>query len=250
MAIHRADLERYLNDFLKIETFNDYCPNGLQIEGEDMIDCIVSGVTASQRLIDEAIDSQAQAILVHHGYFWKGENPKLIGIKKARIASLLKHNISLFAYHLPLDAHPELGNNVQLAELMGWTINGVLPNTVGLIGTVDGGVETGASLKRKLSETLDFDVIHIGEDLDDIESIAWCTGAAQGYIEQAIEAGVDAFVSGEISEQTVHLALESGVHYFSAGHHATERGGVLALGNHLARRFGVNVQFIDFPIPV
>lgn len=250
MAIHRADLERYLNDFLKIETFNDYCPNGLQIEGEDMIDCIVSGVTASQRLIDEAIDCQAQAILVHHGYFWKGENPKLIGIKKARIASLLKHNISLFAYHLPLDAHPELGNNVQLAELMGWTINGVLPNTVGLIGTVDGGVETGASLKRKLSETLDFDVIHIGEDLDDIESIAWCTGAAQGYIEQAIEAGVDAFVSGEISEQTVHLALESGVHYFSAGHHATERGGVLALGNHLARRFGVNVQFIDFPIPV
>jgi dinuclear metal center YbgI/SA1388 family protein len=234
---------------LSSDQFKDYCPNGLQVEGSETIERIVTGVTASQRLIEEAIAHNAQAILVHHGYFWKGENPTITGIKKSRVATLLEHDISLFAYHLPLDAHPQFGNNVQLAQMMGWSIEGELPGTVGLMGKVDG-AETGVTLKRKLSETLDYDVLHIGEDSDDIESIAWCTGAAQGYIEQAIEAGVDAFVSGEISEPTVHLALESGVHYFAAGHHATERGGVRALGEHLSHQFDVDVQFIDLPIPV
>lgn len=249
MAVRRSELAIYLNDLLKADQFKDYCPNGLQVEGSETIERIVTGVTASQRLIEEAIAHNAQAILVHHGYFWKGENPAVTGIKKSRVATLLEHDINLFAYHLPLDAHEQFGNNVQLAQLMGWSIDGELPGTVGLMGMVDG-AETGATLKRKLSEALNYDVLHIGEESDDIESIAWCTGAAQGYIEQAIEYGVDAFVSGEISEPTVHLALESGVHYFAAGHHATERGGVRSLGEHLGHQFDVDVQFIDLPIPV
>lgn len=249
MAVKRSELEAYLNDILAVDRFSDYCPNGLQVEGSDSIERIVTGVTASQRLIDEAIAHKAQAILVHHGYFWKGESAAIAGIKKSRIAALLEHDISLFAYHLPLDAHALYGNNVQLASLMDWEIEGSLADTVGLIGKVDG-TETGLTLQRKLSDALNFDVLHIGEASDDIERIAWCTGAAQGYLEQAIAAGVDAFISGEISEPTVHLAAESGVHYFAAGHHATERGGVRALGDHIANKFDAHVRFIDLPIPV
>ncbi|MDN3648743.1 Nif3-like dinuclear metal center hexameric protein [Reinekea marina] len=249
MAISRSDLDTYLADLLKVEKFKDYCPNGLQVEGSNVIEKIVTGVTASQRLIDEAIAHNAQAILVHHGYFWKGENQAIAGIKKSRIAALLEHDINLYAYHLPLDAHETLGNNVQLASQLGWQVQGSLGQSLSLFGKVDG-LETGATLQRKLTEALDFDVIHIGEENDEIETVAWCTGAAQDELERAIEAGVDAFVSGEISERTVHLALESGVHYFAAGHHATERGGVKALGEHLEQRFDIEVQFIDLPIPV
>lgn len=249
MSISSEALEQYLKAYLNVDAFKDYCPNGLQVEGSIEIERIVTGVTASQRLIEEAIAHNAQAIIVHHGYFWKGENPCISGIKKSRIATLLEHEINLFAYHLPLDCHQDIGNNVQLAKSLGWSISGELEGTVGLKGYVDGS-ETGVSLKRKLADVLDYDVLHIGEDLDDIESIAWCTGAAQDYLEQAIEAGVDAFVSGEISERTVHLALESGVHYYCAGHHATERAGIRALGEHLRHEFDVDVKFIDLPIPV
>ncbi|WP_287438436.1 Nif3-like dinuclear metal center hexameric protein [Reinekea sp.] len=249
MPVLRSELNAYLNQLLQVGQFKDYCPNGLQVEGGPTIERLVTGVTASQRLIEEAIAHNAQAILVHHGYFWKGEDPCLTGIKKSRIATLLEHDISLFAYHLPLDAHERFGNNVQLAHSLGWTIAGKLGDTLALHGSVEG-TETGGSLRRKLSDTLGFDVLHIGDEMDDIETIAWCTGAAQGYLEQAIDAGVDAFVSGEISEPTVHLARESGVHYFAAGHHATERGGVMALGDHLAMQFDLEVQFIDLPIPV
>jgi len=249
MPVRRSELQLYLANLLDVDAFSDSCPNGLQVEGSEMIERLVTGVTASQRLIEEAIAHNAQAILVHHGYFWKGESPTLTGIKKSRVATLLEHDMSLFAYHLPLDSHPTYGNNVQLAKTMGWTIEEELTGAVGLKGFVDG-AETGSSLRRKLSESPGYDVLHIGEELDDIESIAWCTGAGQGYLEQAIEAGVDAFVSGEISEPTVHLAIESGVHFFAAGHHATERGGVRALGTHLAQRFDLDVQFIDLPIPV
>ncbi|WP_320825399.1 Nif3-like dinuclear metal center hexameric protein [Reinekea sp.] len=249
MPVSRTELNAYLNELLQVDQFKDYCPNGLQVEGSATIERLVTGVTASQGLIEEAIAHNAQAILVHHGYFWKGENPCLTGIKRNRIATLLEHDINLFAYHLPLDAHKSLGNNVQLAHTMGWTVAGNLGDTLALHGLVDG-TETGGSLAKKLTETLGFEVLHIGEELDNIETIAWCTGAAQGYLAEAIEAGVDAFVSGEISEPTVHLARESGVHYFAAGHHATERGGVIALGEHLAQRFDLDVQFIDLPIPV
>ncbi|MHA7881058.1 MAG: Nif3-like dinuclear metal center hexameric protein [Saccharospirillum sp.] len=247
--VHRDELADYLNEFLAVDQFSDYCPNGLQVAGRADIRRIVTGVTASQRLIDEAIERQADAIVVHHGYFWKGEPSVLTGIKRDRIATLLRHDLNLFAYHLPLDAHPTVGNNVELAHLMGWAIQGELSGTVGLRGTL-AGMETGASLRQALSQALGFDVLHIGEEEDEIETIAWCTGAAQGYLQQAIDAGVDAFVSGEISEPTVHLARESGVHYFAAGHHATERGGPQALGRHLGQRFGVSVEFIDLPIPV
>jgi dinuclear metal center YbgI/SA1388 family protein len=243
------DLDAFLSKLLNVDQFKDYCPNGMQVEGSSIIERIVTGVTASQRLIDEAIAHNAQAIIVHHGYFWKGENAAISGIKRSRIATLLEHDINLFAYHLPLDAHETLGNNVQLAKLLGWNVTGALPNSLSLHGRVDG-LETGGTLQRKLSEALDFDVQHIGEQNDEIETIAWCTGAAQSEIELAIEAGVDAFVSGEISEPTVHLALESGVHYFAAGHHATERGGIQALGLHIEKNFDVDVQFIDLPIPV
>lgn len=247
--LHRDELADYLQEFLEVDRFNDYCPNGLQVAGRPDIRRIVTGVTASQRLIDEAIERQADAILVHHGYFWKGEPAPLTGIKRDRIAALLRHDLNLFAYHLPLDAHPQVGNNMQLAHLMGWEVQGELAGTVGLRGAL-AGVETGASLKQALSQALEFDVLHIGEEEDEIETIAWCTGAAQGYLQQAIEAGVDAFISGEISEPTVHLARESGVHYYAAGHHATERGGPQALGRHLGQRFGIAVEFIDLPIPV
>lgn len=247
--LHRDELADYLKEFLEVDRFNDYCPNGLQVAGKPDIRRIVTGVTASQRLIDEAIERQADAILVHHGYFWKGEPAPLTGIKRDRIAALLRHDLNLFAYHLPLDAHPQVGNNMQLAHLMGWEVQGELAGTVGLRGAL-ASLETGASLKQALSQALEFDVLHIGEEEDEIESIAWCTGAAQGYLQQAIEAGVDAFVSGEISEPTVHLARESGVHYYAAGHHATERGGPQALGRHLGQRFGIAVEFIDLPIPV
>lgn len=249
MPVSRHELQAYLAELLNVDAFKDYCPNGLQVEGCEYIEKIVTGVTASQRLIEEAIAHNAQAILVHHGYFWKGESPQITGIKKSRVSTLLEHDINLFAYHLPLDCHEQFGNNVQLARTMGWQIEGDLEGTVGLVGLTDG-QETGHSLREKLSEALDYDVLHIGEELDDIERIAWCTGGAQGYIQQAIDEGVDAYISGEISEPTVHLALESGVHYFAAGHHATERGGVRALGEHLSHQFDIDVQFIDLPIPV
>lgn len=249
MSLHRDELTDYLSDYLEVSRFSDYCPNGLQVEGKTDIRRLVTGVTASQRLIDEAIDRQADAILVHHGYFWKGEPAVLTGIKRNRLAALLANNINLYAYHLPLDAHPEVGNNAQLARLMGWNVTGQIDNSLVMLGEVDG-EHTGASLRQQLAEALEYDVLHIGESEDPIETIAWCTGAAQGFLQQAIDAGVDAFVSGEISEPTVHLARESGVHYFSAGHHATERGGPAALGLHLAQRFGLSVEFIDLPIPV
>jgi dinuclear metal center YbgI/SA1388 family protein len=249
MTLHRDELTDYLNEYLSVPAFSDYCPNGLQVEGKTDIRRLVTGVTASQRLIDEAIDRQADAILVHHGYFWKGEAAALTGIKRNRLAALLANNINLYAYHLPLDAHPDVGNNAQLARLMGWNVTGQIDNSLVMLGEVEGD-QTGASLRQQLTEALEFDVLHIGESEDPIESIAWCTGAAQGFLQQAIDAGVDAFVSGEISEPTVHLARESGVHYFAAGHHATERGGPAALGLHLAQRFGVSVEFIDLPIPV
>lgn len=249
MTLHRDELAEYLNTYLDVDRFTDYSPNGLQVAGRSEIRRIVTGVTASQRLIDEAIERQADAILVHHGYFWKGEPAPVTGIKRNRLAALLRHDINLYAYHLPLDAHMEVGNNVKLAELMGWEIAGEVPGTLALTGRV-GATETGASLREALREAMEYDVIHIGEDEDEIETVAWCTGAAQGFLQHAIDAGVDAFVSGEISEPTVHLARESGVHYYSAGHHATERGGPEALGRHLGQRFSISVEFIDLPIPV
>lgn len=233
--------------------FQDYCPNGLQVEGAAHVRRIVTGVTASQALIDAAIARQADALLVHHGYFWKGEDARITGMKKARLNKLLAHDISLIAYHLPLDAHPELGNNARLARQLGLTVDGPLepgnPKSLGNTATLatpvsveDFAVHVEKMLGRRPQ------VIAGGPER--IRRIGWCTGAAQGYIDQAIAHGLDAYLSGEISEPTVHAAREAGIHYFACGHHATERYGVKALGEFVQEKLGVPVEFVDIDNPV
>lgn len=253
MAVSLKELESELTQVLKPELFNDYCPNGLQVEGRSQVEKIVSGVTACQALIEAAAEQQADLILVHHGYFWRGEDQAITGIKKSRIETLLKNEISLMAYHLPLDAHAELGNNVQLAKVLDLEIEGELVKqnnlALGLTGRVReplGFVE----FQQVLTEKLGRQPLGIEGRSDKIETVAWCTGAAQNYIELAIELGVDAYITGEVSESTVHIARETGLHFFSAGHHATERYGVQALGSYLANRFGLQHQFIDIDNPV
>jgi len=242
------------NSLMLARPISDYCPNGLQIEGCSEVKKIVSGVTASQALIDEAVARGADLLLVHHGYFWKGESQAIVGIKKKRIQTLLKHDISLLAYHLPLDVHPELGNNTQLAARLGLTIDGPLdpdarPN-IGFVGhlttplTIQGLTDLVAG---KLNRT---PMVISGGTSDLIKRVAWCTGGAQGYIDKAVAAGVDAYISGEISEPTVHVARECGIHYLAAGHHATERYGAMALGEKLAEELGLEHEFVDIDNPV
>jgi dinuclear metal center YbgI/SA1388 family protein len=244
------DLNNYLNQLLQPERFSDYCPNGLQVEGKREINKIVTGVTASLALLEAALQANADAVLVHHGYFWRGEDLQITGIKKRRIQFLLQHEINLFAYHLPLDMHPELGNNVMLAKqlglsVMGWTGE---KNMLALaeLNPLQTLKEFAALVEAKLKRAPQV----IGDLNKPIKHIALCTGAAQGYIEQALVAGADVYISGEISEQTVHVARESGMSYISAGHHATERYGIQALGEHLAQKFGLAHEFIDIDNPI
>lgn len=252
MNVSTTTLLAALDEYLDAASISDYCPNGLQVQGRPQIKRLVTGVTASQALIDAAIEQQADAILVHHGYFWKGENPCIVGMKHRRIKSLIQHDINLLAYHLPLDIHPEVGNNALLGKLLGLTVTGPLeannPRSVGLIGELDNPMtsqEFAQLIEQKLART------PLVIDCEKpIRTVAWCTGGAQGYIEHAIAAGVDAFITGEISEHSTHSALENGISYFSAGHHATERYGVQALGEWIAERFGIEHQFIDCPNPV
>ena len=242
-----------LENLLEPAAFSDYCPNGLQVEGKSSVKKIVSGVTASQSLIDAAIARQADAILVHHGYFWKGEDAPLVGIKGARIKALMQNDISLLAYHLPLDVHKSLGNNAQLAKLLGLQVEAGLEinnsRSVGLIGSWDQTM-TAEEVQKLLNEKLGRQALHIAGGPAEIKRIAWCTGAAQSYIDLAADAGVDAYISGEISEPTVHTARERGLHYFAAGHHATERGGVKAVGEWIQQQFKIDVEFIDIDNPV
>ncbi len=243
----------YTNRLLEIERFSDYCPNGLQVEGRAEVTRLVTGVTASMALLEAAVDYGAHAVLVHHGYFWKGEDARVTGMKQRRLRCLLVNEISLMAYHLPLDAHPMLGNNAQLAERLGLTVKGRL----GLSGAVQIGMFgdlpqalTGVELAQHITQRLGRSPLHIAGRAQGIKHIGWCTGAAQGYIQEAAAMGLDAYISGEASEQTVHEARESGVHYYGAGHHATERYGIQALGEHLAKQFGVFHRFIDIDNPV
>jgi dinuclear metal center YbgI/SA1388 family protein len=244
----RTDIVRTLNQWLTPENFQDYCPNGLQVEGSDEVTRIVSGVTASQSFIDAAVEAGADLILVHHGYFWKGEPQPVTGMKKARIKTLLDHDISLVAYHLPLDDHPEYGNNRQLADVLG--LRNPRP-LAGLLweGELDEPMAPG-EFADYLDERLDRSPLHVGSGPQQIRRVAWCTGAAQGFLPMAVEAGVDAYISGEASEPTTHTARECGIHYYGAGHHATERYGVQALGQALASAFGLSHQFIDCDNPV
>lgn len=252
MTVKLVDLARFADGLLGVERFSDYCPNGLQVEGRGEVGHLVSGVTASQALIEAAISVQADAILVHHGYFWKGESPCVTGMKRRRLGLLLQHDISLLAYHLPLDAHPELGNNAQLAKRLGIRVTGGLQpdlrDPIGNVGCFERALPA-AAVSELIAERLGRAPLWVAGGDHTIKTIAWCTGGGQGYIEQAAALGVDAFLSGEVSEQTVHCARELGLHFFAAGHHATERYGAAALGEYLAREFSLTHQFIDIENP-
>ena len=227
------ELERYTNKLLNTGRFRDYAPNGLQVEGKTEIKTLVSGVTASQQLLDKAVEVGADAVLVHHGYFWKNESPVLRGMKKRRIKTLLEHDISLLGYHLPLDAHPKLGNNAQLGKLLGITDSGVMDEkelqSVGNTGVLEPPM-TLQAFGERVADVLKREPVLVSGGDQLIRRIAWCTGGAQGYIDKAHALGVDAYLSGEISENTTHSARENGIHYIAAGHHATERYGAKALG--------------------
>ena len=250
--MQRREFNQLLNTLLKPETINDFCPNGLQVEGIDEIRTIVTGVTASQALIDAAIENNADAILVHHGYFWKGESQPITGMKKRRVAALLAKDINLFAYHLPLDIHPEMGNNAQLAQLLDIEIEaGLEPtnNSVAMKGRLKTPL-TGSEFAKKISQVLKREPLTSLVRTDKIETIALCTGGGQGYIDLAAEQGIDAYLTGEASEQTIHSSREQNIDFFAAGHHATERYGIKALGEYLADKHGFDVTFIDIDNPV
>lgn len=246
-------LAQYLHALLAPDAVRDYCPNGLQVSGGQAIGRLVTGVTATQALIAAAIETQADALLVHHGLFWRGDSPCVVGPLRARLAALLAHDIHLFAYHLPLDNHVELGNNAQFARILGlqaakpcqdvqqpapiWT--GRLPEAM-----------AAAALQAHLRQVLQQAPLHLPGGPSQITDVAWCTGAAHDGIVAAAALGCQAYISGEVSERTTHLAAELGIHYFAAGHHATERYGIKALGEHLAEVFALEHQFIDIPNPV
>lgn len=246
------ELTEYLNTFLQIERFKDYCPNGLQIEGKSEVHSVVTGVTASQALIDAACNKNADAILVHHGFFWKNEDARIVGIKRKRIAALLNNNISLLAYHLPLDAHPQFGNNAQLAQILDIQIDGEIRSNAhsvcGSYGHLKSPMKAEA-FKLVIDTALRRESTHIHAGEADITTIGWCTGAGQDFIDVAAKQNLDAYLSGEISEATTHVAREAGIHYFAAGHHATERYGVQALAQHLCEQFGIEHEFIDVDNP-
>jgi len=246
----REQLVEYLDGLLQPAKFRDYCPNGLQVEGRSDVVRVVAGVTASQALLDIAVARGADAVLVHHGYFWKGEDGRVTGIRRQRLKTLLSNDINLLAYHLPLDAHPELGNNAQLANRLGWLPDGRFgEQDIAWLGSVEA-LTTAGQLAARIGAGLARSPLLIGDPARPVRRLGWCSGGAQDYFEQAIALGVDAFVSGEISEQTVHLARESGVAYLACGHHASERYGVAALAAHLNQHCGLQCEFVDLDNPV
>lgn len=246
--ISREDLARYLHELLRVDAFDDYAPNGLQVQGRARIRRLVSGVTASLELLRCAAELDACALLVHHGWFWRGDDVRVTGQRHLRLKALLQADINLFAYHLPLDAHPELGNNARLAARLGWQAESHFgKQQLGVLGRAP--QATRGELAAGLEKLLGRRPLLVGDPETAVGRLAWCTGAAQGWIEQAREAGADTYVSGEISEPTAHFAREMGIAYLACGHHATERYGVQALGEHLAARFGIEHHFIDLDNP-
>ncbi|MCL1137123.1 Nif3-like dinuclear metal center hexameric protein [Shewanella pneumatophori] len=248
----RTELSQYLADYLQTSSFKDYAPNGLQVEGKAEINTIVTGVTACQALIDAAIELNADAILVHHGFFWKSEPEIIVGMKQKRIKALLVNDINLMGYHLPLDAHPVVGNNAQLAKVLEIVEPEVIEGVAqGLIwqGKLAQPL-TAKAFNEHISQKLNRCCQHLGDDSAMVSTVAWCTGGAQDYIDIAASRGIDAFISGEVSERTYHLAVEQGIQYYAAGHHATELYGIQALGEHLADKFGLAHHFVDIVNPV
>lgn len=252
MGIDLSTLVFETDRYLAAGQIADYCPNGLQVQGRPRVRRIVSGVTASQALLDAAVADNADLVLVHHGYFWRNEDPRVVGMKQRRLKTLLNHDISLVAYHLPLDVHPEVGNNVQLARLLGLQVDGPLeadnPRSVVLLGHLPEPTSA-ADFARRVATALNREPLLVDSDRP-VRRVGWCTGGGQGYIDQAIAAGVDLYLTGEASEQTFHSARENGIAFIAAGHHATERYGVKALGEYLAQRFGIEHRFIDCDNPV
>lgn len=252
MPIGRDELSMALDAELCVERFKDYCPNGLQVEGKAEIAVLVSGVTACQALLDRAVALQADAILVHHGYFWRGEDQRLVGMRARRIKTLLTADINLFAYHLPLDCHPTLGNNAGLGQAMGLTEFGSINPNDKSHPVFQGSfikAQTLTQIAEGLRGELQREVIMVGSGDTAVTSVVWCTGGGQNYIDEAADAGADLFVTGEISEQTVHVARERGIAFIAAGHHATERYGVRRLGSWIADHYGVQHHFIDIDSP-
>ena len=247
--IHRDEMDTYLRGLLAVDRFKDYGPNGLQVEGKPEVRKLVSGVTASLALIDAAIDAGADAILVHHGLFWRGQDGRVVGWMKKRLQRLLAADVNLFAYHLPLDAHAEFGNNAQLGQRLGLAPQAQFgEQDLGWLGTPAQPL-TVAALAVLVTERLQRAPVVVEGDGRPIRRVAWCTGGAQGYFEVAIAAGADAYLTGEISEPQAHYARETGVAYLACGHHATERYGAPALAAHVAGQFGLEHRFIDMDNP-
>lgn len=243
-----VELEHIVNQQLNTAAFSDYAPNGLQVEGRPEVKTLITGVTACQALLDEAVKRNADAILVHHGYFWKSESPLIKGMKRQRLRTLLINDINLYGWHLPLDAHPQLGNNAQLAQLFDIEVKGEIQPLVPWGELAE--PLSGEALAAKIAERLGRQPLHCGDNAPAlIKRVAWCSGGGQGFIDSAAAFGVDAFISGEVSEQTIHSAREQGLHFFAAGHHATERAGIKALGEWLAQSYGLDVTFIDIDNP-
>ena len=248
MSISRDTLCGTLDALLQPERFKDYGPNGLQVEGKDQITRVVSGVTASLALIDAAIAEGADAIFVHHGLFWRGQDGRVTGWMKQRLQRLLAHDINLFAYHLPLDAHPELGNNARLGQALGWAADTWFgEQSLGCVATA--AYDDAAGLAQHVQQVLGRPVTLVPAHTRPVRRVAWCTGGAQSYFEAAMAAGADAFVTGEISEPQAHLAREMGVAYLAAGHHATERYGAPAVVAHVATQHGLEHVFIEIDNP-
>jgi dinuclear metal center YbgI/SA1388 family protein len=252
MSVSNSQLLQSLNLLLKPEKTADYCPNGLQVEGKKKVTKLVTGVTASQALIDYAVSINADAVLVHHGYFWKSESPCITGMKKKRIHTLLQYDINLYAYHLPLDIHPTLGNNAQLAKLLGIVdvepLEDNNPQSVVMQGRFKRAISP-IELTKLLTNKLAKVPLHEAANKTEIKTVAWCTGGGQGYIDLAADKDIDAYITGEVSEQTIHTAREMDIHFYAAGHHATERYGVKALGEYIQQKFDIDVVFVDIDNP-
>ena len=247
------DIVQWCNQTLKANEFKDYAPNGLQIEGKSKVNKIVCAVTASEDAIDAAIAQQADALLVHHGYFWKGEPYPITGMRGNRIKKLIQNNISLIAYHLPLDAHPVLGNNVAIAELIGLQDLEALDPTekhpIGNIGYLDQALSP-EQFKERLQAVFDFSVLHLACDKALIQKVGFCTGGAQDFIDKAAQENCDDYISGEVSERTFYQAKELGVHYFACWHHATERYGVQRLAQAIAKQFSIEAEYFELNNPI
>lgn len=249
-------LASWLDDTLQAARFKDYCPNGMQVEGRSEVGHIITGVTASEALLHAAVERGADAVLVHHGWMWRNEDRRVIGTRRTRMALTLKNDLNLYAYHLPLDAHPTLGNNAQLARVLGLSParrDDGAPLTCGQDGLIwlgeASGLTTLGQLGERVAQRLGRPPLVVGDPDQPLATIAWCTGGAQGMMADAVDAGASVYITGEVSESTVHLARETGVGFIAAGHHATERYGVQALGQAVAERFGVKVEFVDIDNP-